>query len=157
METFNINENFDLFTTHFNNYCTLKTPNFNINTTININKENLFDLENKSNADILNLNNQLDNINLGHFDNNIINIANKKKFINNKLNYSEIKPKIKSDKESVLSLQSKINSNSTINNNIALMQTDSSFLSLNEENILNSIFKIIIYIFIFFRYKNKKF
>jgi len=73
----------------------------------------------------------------------------------------------KNDKESVISQQSMINSNSTLNNHIAMLQTDSSFLSAYDENIINNNFKcsyylleeikIFIFLIIFLNYFNPLF
>lgn len=143
----------------------IENANNNINNNnINKNKETANDFENKFSSDLLNIHNQLENINLGYFElpelngkifskafsdenktkNNILNNAAKNKNDNNNSkNNSEFNQRSnnKNDKESVVSQQSMINSNSTLNNNFAMLQTDSSFLSAYDENILNNNFK----------------
>lgn len=151
LESFKIHKNIDIFNSNLNNICNFSSP-FIDNTN---NKENANDFESKFSSDLLNIHNQLENINLGHLE---LPEINRKTFVknfsdnnNDKNGFSDKEANSnfdanhknlnKTDKESVVSQQSMINSNSTLNNNIAMLQTDSSFLSAYDENIINNNFK----------------
>lgn len=151
IENFKINENLDLLKSNLNNLCNFTSPFSNTET--NKDKVNTNDNESKFSSDLHNINNLLENINLGHLNlpelnkkllsKSSLDESKSKSDLINKNVYLEINSKkgIKNDKESVFSQQSMINSNSTLNNNIAMLQTDSSFLSAYEENILDNEFK----------------
>jgi len=153
IENFIINKNLDLFNSNLNNFCNFISPFIdNLNSNINNNKEIANEFESKFCSDLLNIHNQFENINLGHLDlpelnkklfsKNISNENNEKK-ISSKTNKLELNQKNynKNDKESVVSQLSMINSNSTLNNNLAMLQTDSSFFSAYDENFINNKFK----------------
>ncbi len=151
LESFKIDKNFNLFFTNLKEFCNFNSPFQEYkNQNMDNHKENLNELESKFSSDLKLISKQLENINCGHLDFGTLNkkIFYKKPSDDKNLNFNTIsffndKEKIdnldsinknKTDKNSVISQQSLLNLNSTLNNNIATLQTDSSFLSANDEN-----------------------
>lgn len=145
LEAFKISKDFDCFNSNLNKFCEFVSP-FTELSLSNNNKENINELQSKYKSELLQIQNQLENINLGHLDfaafnkkiisKHIKDEDKEKSFLSKTINLDSNSKNNKTEKESVLSQHSIINSNSTLNNNIATLQTDSSFLSGYDENLI---------------------
>ena len=141
IQNFQLIQNSDFFKSHLHEYCTLS---FNkcLNNPIldlNLNKDNFLDLKNNTNIEYSCLSNPLDNVKIKD-----INQYEKKtekkniKFISVKKKLSNPFQNNKNVTYSNISQPFNINKNSQINNNIGYINTDSSFLSIIEDNSQNS-------------------
>jgi len=160
-EEYNVIRNFDLFNSNLTNFCLFSQKDkLNQSASISLNyKDNLQDMNNKSNLDLQNLRHQLDNLTSGILEINensilrskvkekekdkdsisIITPLKSSRNFHSKLTFSRTNCK---EKEIPIPQHSFINSSSAFINNMPTMQTDSSFLSNYDDNyILNNYVK----------------
>lgn len=129
-----------MFNIHLNNFCLFADTSLDDSLIENGQKENLFE-EEKIKSDIEMLKTELECIKIGNIcmNNNYDDIPKKNTKIENLSCVNKIVGTALQNEKTSISQHSIINSNSTLNNKIALMQTDSSFFSAYEDNnILNN-------------------